>query len=94
MDNTKDSLKGPNVVIQIPEIDSELKFEWINKIQVALKSEPVPNRIYLVSQNAPHSGIMGFINCLAMETIGEAVRYKTLKEFKSIFGVFFCILKD
>jgi hypothetical protein len=79
MDNTVNTLKGPNVVIQIPEVDSELKFEWINEIKAALKSEPTPNRIYLVSQNAPHSGIMGFVNCLAIETMGETVRYNTLK---------------
>jgi hypothetical protein len=84
MDNTVNSFKGPNVVIKIPEIDAELKFDWINEIQAALKTEPVPNRIYLVSQNAPHSGIMGFVNCLAIETLGETVRYKTLKAFKCL----------
>jgi len=73
------SSKGPNVVIKIPEIDAELKFDWINEIQAALKSDPQPNKIYLVSQNAPHSGIMGFINCLARETLGNFVRYKMFR---------------
>lgn len=84
MDNIVSSLKGPNVVIKIPEIDSELKFEWINEIQAALKLEPAPNRIYLVSQNAPHSGIIGFVNCLSIETRGETVRYNILQAFKCI----------
>jgi hypothetical protein len=74
MDTTATN-KTPDVVVEIPEIDAELKFDWIVKIQTALKSFPQPNRIYLVSQNAPHSGILGFINCLAKEALGDIVRY-------------------
>ncbi|XP_065336360.1 fatty acid synthase-like [Cloeon dipterum] len=63
-----------DMVIKIPEVDADLKFGWVAEIQEALKMEPLPNRIYLVSQNAPQSGIMGLVNCLARETQGDIIR--------------------
>ncbi|XP_059474548.1 fatty acid synthase-like [Neocloeon triangulifer] len=76
-----DEVKGKDWVIHIPESQINFgenlggaKFEWVGELQEALASDPPPHRVYLVSQHAPLSGIMGLVNCLARETQGDIVR--------------------
>ncbi|XP_012251516.2 fatty acid synthase-like [Athalia rosae] len=69
---------------KLPEITAIIQvnnneFEWLPKLQAALKAENektsnINTRILLVSQGDFESGLMGLINCLRKETNGEVIQ--------------------
>jgi hypothetical protein len=60
---------GPSVVIHVDEETQFVpQFRWLPELQAALTSEPPVARIYLVSQHASRSGLLGLINCLKNES--------------------------
>lgn len=58
---------GVPTVIKINSKDTD--YEWIKEVQHAVTTGPV----YLVSQNEPYSGILGLVNCLRREPVGQLV---------------------
>ena len=53
---------------------NDMGFDWVEDLKTALK-EPASDRIWLVSDSEPSSGIVGMVNCLKQEPGGEKIRY-------------------
>ncbi|KAJ8887679.1 hypothetical protein PR048_013897 [Dryococelus australis] len=69
------------IFFQVPEtpdyivipVDSD-SFDWVPVVQKAMKELSSNQRIILVSERNPLSGLAGFVNCIRKEPGGEAIR--------------------
>jgi len=59
-----------DVEICISDIDC---FKWIERVKVALADSTV-DRIWLINERVPTSGLIGMVNCLRKETRGDRIR--------------------
>jgi fatty acid synthase, animal type len=51
--------------------DSDTKFAWVEQVKNVMKEA---DKLVLVSQNEPLSGIIGLVNCLRKEPGGEVIK--------------------
>jgi NADPH:quinone reductase-like Zn-dependent oxidoreductase/thioesterase domain-containing protein/acyl carrier protein len=54
-------------------IDDLDQFSWIEKLKLALADKQL-ERVWLVSEKSPNSGIVGLVNCLRKEFGGDKIR--------------------
>ncbi|XP_030556630.1 fatty acid synthase [Drosophila novamexicana] len=60
---------------------SNNQFKWVTDLKAALlKSQSEGSNVYLVAQGEPHTGALGFINCLKREQIGYRIRLYLLQD--------------
>ncbi|KAI4493375.1 hypothetical protein M0802_009435 [Mischocyttarus mexicanus] len=69
--------KGEPIIIQI----NEKNFSWLEKVKAALhKSETEGQEVLLVSQGEELLGMIGFMNCLRLESGGKNARYVFIQD--------------
>jgi acyl transferase domain-containing protein/NADPH:quinone reductase-like Zn-dependent oxidoreductase/thioesterase domain-containing protein/acyl carrier protein len=69
--------RRPTIVKSIVEekifIDDMEQFTWVEKVKSAMQNTQM-ERVWLVSEKSPNSGIVGLVNCLRREFGGEKIR--------------------
>ena len=58
----------------VVDVSEHVKFEWVEELKSTLEAAGPDDRVWVVSQQDPISGIIGMTKSLRMETHGEKVR--------------------